>query len=162
MQDLQVLLKTLVHSPVDFVLIGGFAAVLHGCNQSTRDIDICIVYSPEQIQLLRETLKNFHPQHRMDKEKTSFLEEPKELATVHDFHLITDLGTLDVISHIKGVGDYYDVLKNSDEIEIEGGKCYLISIDDLIKSKKALGRHRDLITVMELEAIREERKTKAD
>ena len=38
-----------------------------------------------------------------------------------------------------------------------GGWCHLISIDDLIRSKKALGRHRDLVTAMELEAIREER-----
>ena len=39
MQNLQKLLQFLVQSPLDFVLIGGFAAVLHGCNQTTRDID---------------------------------------------------------------------------------------------------------------------------
>lgn len=74
-----------------------------------------------------------------------------------DLHLMTDLGPLDVISHVMGVGGYYDVLKNSQEIELYGSRCYLISIDDLIKSKKALGRHRDLVTAMELEAIRKER-----
>ncbi len=157
MQDLQALLRALIHSPIDFVLVGGFAAVLHGCNQSTRDIDICIVYSPESIQQLRDTLGQFNPRHLMGPEMKSFLEEPKDLSVVHDLHLVTDIGILDVISHIKGVGDYYDVLSHSDEIEIEGGKCYIISIDDLIKSKKALGRHRDLITIMELEAIREEK-----
>jgi len=156
-RNLQNLLKLLVHSPVEFVLVGGFAAVLHGCNQTTRDIDICIIYSPEQIQLLRNTLKAHHPRHRMTHQNVSFLDEPKDLSKKQDFHLGTDLGMLDVISSIKGVGDYYDVLRNSDEIELYGGKCRLISIDDLIKSKKKLGRHRDLITAMELEAIREER-----
>ena len=154
MQDLQALLKLLVHSPVDFVLIGGFAAVLHGGNQTTRDIDICIVYSLEQVSLLRDLLKPYHPQHRTEKEKRPFLDIPgKE----QDFHLITDLGNLDVITRVKGIGDYYDVLKNSREIDIYGGKCRLISIDDLIKAKKALGRHRDLVTAMELEAIRNEK-----
>lgn len=157
MQDLQALLKLLIQSPVEFVLVGGFAAVLHGCNQTTRDIDICIVYSPEQTRLLREILTPFHPRHRMEDSKRSFLDTPKDLSKKQDFHLITDLGPLDVINHVKGVGSFYDALKNSQEIEIYEGKCRLISLDDLIKSKKALGRHRDLVTAMELEAIRKEK-----
>jgi hypothetical protein len=50
------------------------------------------------------------------------------------------------------------VLKKSVEIEIYGGKCRLISIDDLIKAKNALGRHRDMVTVLELQAIQNEKK----
>lgn len=151
MQNLQALLKLLVHSQIDFVLVGGFAAVLHGCNQSTRDIDICIVYSPEQIQLLQNLLKPFHPQHRIGDQKTSFTD--MDTSKKQDFHLVTDLGVLDVISHVEGIGDYYDILKRSEEIKIYGGKCHLISINDLIKSKKVLGRHRDLTIIMELEII---------
>ena len=157
MQGLQALLKLLIHSPVEFVLVGGFAAVLHGCNQTTRDIDICVVYSSEQIFTLREILRPLHPKHRMEDQKRSFMDTPEDLSQKQDFHLITDLGVLDIISHIEGVGNYYDVLKNSQEIVIYGGRCHLISIDDLIKSKKTLGRHRDLATVAELEAIRKEK-----
>ncbi len=157
MQDLQSLLKLLIASPVDFVLVGGFAAVLHGCNQMTRDIDICILHTPEQVGLLRDILKPFNPRHRMEKDKPSFLDKPKDLSKKQDYYLITDLGILDVIGHIEGVGGYYDVLRNSEEIEMYGGKCFLIGIDDLILSKKKLGRHRDLVTVMELEAILTER-----
>ena len=93
----------------------------------------------------------------MSGSKQSFLDAPTDLSKKQDFHLDTALGILDVVSHIEGIGGYYDVLKNSEEVEIYGGKCRLISIEDLIKSKKALGRHRDLVTVEELEAIREER-----
>lgn len=157
MQNLQALLKLLIHSPIDFILIGGFAAVLHGCNQTTRNIDICVGLSPEQLQLLRDLLKPIHPQHRTVSPKTSFLDTTQDLSQKQDFHLVTDLGVLDIVSQVKGVGDYYDVLKNSEEIDIYGGHCRLISIDDLITSKKALGRHRDLVTVMELEAVRNEK-----
>lgn len=157
-QDLQALLRLLIHSPVEFVLIGGFAAVLHGCNQTTRDIDICILYSQEQIRILRDTLKSFHPRYRTEDSHPSFLESPEDLSQKQDFHLTTDLGVLDVITSVKGVGGYYSVLEKSREIEIYGGICRLISIEDLIKSKKTLGRHRDLVTVMELEAILEEKK----
>lgn len=144
MHDIQALLKLLVHSPVDFVLIGGFASVLHGCNHTTRDIDICIAHSPEQIQLLWEILKPHHPKSRAESEG-------------QDLYLTTDLGVLDVLGQVMGVGSYYDLLKNSEEIELYGGKCRLISIEDLIKSKKATERHRDLVTVGELEAILAER-----
>lgn len=157
MQNLQNLLEFLVKSPLDFIVIGGFAAVLHGCNQTTRDIDICLMLSPEQIMLLRETLKPLNPRHRTSLEKPSFLTFPENVTAIKDLHLETDLGVLDIISHIKGVGDYYDILKNAQQIKLYGGECHLISMEDLIRSKKALGRHRDLVIIEELEAIRKER-----
>jgi hypothetical protein len=155
-QSPQELLKFLVKSPLDFVIIGGFAAVLHGCEQTTRDIDICLVLNEDQVRLLNEVLAPLHPKYRTTSEKTPF-----QIADIKDFtqdlHLETDFGILDIVSHVKGVGDFYDVLKNADEFELYGGKCHLISIDDLIKSKKVLGRHRDLTVIEELEAIKQEK-----
>lgn len=157
MQKLQSLLKFLVTSPLDFVLVGGFAAVVHGCSQTTRDVDICLILLPEQIQQLRDVLSPLHPKHRMLPDKPSFLSFPVDLADIKNLHLETDLGVLDIISHVAAVGSYYDVLKNADEIELYGGRCHLISIDDLIKCKKTLGGHRDLAVVEELEAIKNEK-----
>lgn len=154
------LLKFLIESPIDFVIVGGFAAVLHGCNQTTRDLDICLLLSPDQIPHLRDALMAIHPKHRKMPEKLSFFDHPKDLTNIKSLHLETDLGILDIISTVPGVGEYYDVLKNSDEIELYGKNCFLMSIDDLIKSKKTLGRHRDLIVVDELEAIKQEKKMK--
>lgn len=160
MQDLKKLLKLLTHSSIEFVVVGGFAAVLHGSNQTTRDIDICILYDSDQMQALREMLAPLHPYHRMNETRESFLDTPKDLSKKQDFHLMTDWGALDVIHHIEGVGSYWDVLKNSCELELYGGKCHVISLDDLIKSKRTLGRHRDIVVAMELEAIREEKQVK--
>ena len=157
MNDLKNLLEFLVKSPLDFVIVGGFAAVLHGCNQTTRDIDICLVLSPDQIQVLRQVLVSLKPKLRTKPDKPSFLVEPQDLAEIKTLHLDTDLGVLDIISHVEGVGDFYDVLRRAEEIGLYGGSCFLISIDDLIKSKKALGRHRDLAVVEELEEIKRQR-----
>lgn len=157
MSNLQHLLKFLIKSPVDFVIVGGFAAVLHGCNQTTRDIDICLVLNSEQIRLLRKVLKPLNPKIRTAHERPSFLTTPKDVTNIKELHLETDLGVLDIISNVENVGNYYDVLKNSVELELFAGRCFVISIDDLIKSKKALGRHRDLAVVEELEAIKKER-----
>jgi len=87
-----------------------------------------------------------------------FLAGPEDLSKAQDFYLVTDLGVLDIVERVEGVGRYFDVLQNSEEIEMYGGACRIIGIDDLIKSKKRLGRHRDLVTVMELEAILAEKK----
>ena len=156
MQNLQKLLQFLVQSRLELVIIGGFAAVLHGCNQTTRDIDVCFILSPEQIALLRETLKPLNPRHRMTPEKLSFLEYPKDLEGVKNLYLETDLGILDIISHVEAVGDFNAVAKNAAEIEIYGNRCRLISIEDLIKSKEALGRQKDLVVVEELKSIKNE------
>ena len=156
MKNLQHLLKFLIHSPFDFVIVGGFAAVLHGCNQTTRDLDVCLVLSPDEIQLLRQNLKSLNPRHRALKTKPSFLIFPENLTDVKNLYLETDLGVLDIIANVEGVGDYYNVLRNAEEIELYGGHCFLISLDDLIKSNKALGRHRDLIVVDELVAIKKQ------
>lgn len=156
MQNLQKLLEFLVKSPLDFVIVGGFAAVLHGCNQTTRDIDICLVLVPDKIQLLRQVLKPLNPKIRTTQEKPSFLTSPEDMSGIQNLHLETDLGVLDLVAKVEGVGDFYSVLKNAIEIELYGEKCFLISLDDLIKSKKALGRHRDLVVVKELEAIKNE------
>ncbi|MBX7149870.1 nucleotidyltransferase [bacterium] len=156
MQNLHNLLKLLVHSPLDFIIVGGFAAVLHGCHQTTRDIDICILNSPEQIDHLKALLAPYHPCLRTTGE--SFLQTT---SLEGDLHLVTDLGMLDVISSVIGVGSYYSVLKNSVEIDILDGKCRLISIDDLIKCKRELGRHRDLAVAEELEAIKQENNKKS-
>ncbi len=160
MPDLSDLLKLLIHSPVDFVLVGGFAAVLHGCNQTTRDLDICVLSSEEQVSLLKDVLKPYHPRHRMTEPKLSFLEDSC-FSDKQDLYLTTDLGLLDVIHHIEGIGGYYDVLRNCEEIAMYGGQCRLISLEDLIRSKKSLGRHRDLTIIQELEAIQAERRNKS-
>lgn len=157
MQNLQKLLQFLIQSPLDFVIVGGFAAVLHGCNQSTRDIDVCLAFSPEQMELLRKALAPLHPRHRMTQKKLSFLTHPASLTGLKNLYLETDLGILDIVGHVEAVGNFHDILKNATEIEIYGGHCRLISIDDLIKSKKALGRYRDLVVVEELKAIKSEK-----
>lgn len=157
MNDLGNLLEFLIKSPLDFVVVGGFAAVIHGCNQSTRDVDVCLALSPEQIQVLRQVLAPIHPKLRTKSDKPSFLTSPEDITEIKTLHLDTDLGVLDIISQVEGVGDFYDVLRHAEEIELYGGPCFLIAIDDLIKSKKTLGRHRDLAVVEELEEIKKQK-----
>jgi hypothetical protein len=70
--------------------------------------------------------------------------------------LKTDLGVVDCLGEVLGVGDFDEVLKNSIELELPYGNCRILDIDTLIKAKKAMNRNHDKITVMLLEKIKEQ------
>jgi hypothetical protein len=89
--NLNNLLSLLLENKIEFVLIGGFAGVVHGSTQVTRDLDICALITPAQVEKLRAVLKDLHPRHRMNPVfKPSFLTEPKELGELKNIHLETD------------------------------------------------------------------------
>lgn len=154
MTNLNNLLQVLLENEIDFVLIGGFAGVVHGSTQVTRDLDICALITPAQIEKLRFALKDLHPRHRMNPNfKPSFLTEPKDLENLRNIYLETDLGVLDIISEVTQVGDFEQVMKNSVEIELFGKTCKVISVDALIRAKEKMGRPKDKLVVAELKAL---------
>ena len=155
MSDLQRLLLRLSEAGIDFVLVGGYAAILHGSSVLTRDIDVCAALTTENIEKLRDALRDAHPVHRLSVERPSFLDEPRPGVPLNHLYLHTDLGTLDLLGSITGVGDFERVVRDAVEVELFGHRIRAISLNDLITAKEALGRDKDLIVAKELRAIRE-------
>lgn len=155
-QDFNRLLHRLADSGLDFVVIGGFAAVTHGSTLVTRDLDICALLTQENVEKLRAILADWHPRHRMTPQKLSFLEFPQS-GPLQNLYLETDYGIVDIITSVLGVGDF-ERLKRGAEIFEVGGRCYqVMSLADLIQAKEALGREKDLLAAKELRAIAEKR-----
>jgi hypothetical protein len=154
MQNFALLLQRLADSGLDFVIVGGYAAVIHGSALMTRDLDICIVLTPENVGKLRLMLADCHPKHRITPQRLSFLEHPgPDAPPVQHLYLETDLGVLDILSSILGVGDFTRLRKEAEELEIYGRLFQVISLADLISSKEALKREKDLLAAKELRAI---------
>lgn len=151
--SLSQLLQRLTDSGVDFVVVGGFAGVLHGSSLVTRDLDICAVLTPGNVNRLREALKDLNPLHRMTHPRLSFLQIPKQGEVVKNLYLQTDWGIVDVLSSILGLGDFEALKANAEWIKIGGRRCRLISLQDLILAKEAMGREKDLLAAKELRAI---------
>ncbi len=162
MNNLGNLLKYLLEHEIDFVLIGGFAGIVHGSSVVTKDLDICAPLSPEHIAKLRKSLASLHPKHRMTPQKLSFLEIPLGKEALNNVYLETDLGILDILTEVKGVGSFTELVKRAQEIILFGYPCKVISIDDLITAKKAMGRDKDKLTLRELELIQSKSSKKAD
>lgn len=160
MQSLSHLLQRLAESGFDFVVIGGYAGVLHGSSLVTRDLDLCAVLTPENVERLRETLKDLHPRHRMTPEQLSFLQVPKPGEPVNNLYLNTDWGVVDILSSVLGLGDFERLKAKAEQFEIGGNRCRLIALEDLIAAKDAMGRDKDVLAAKELRAIATKRAKK--
>jgi predicted nucleotidyltransferase len=156
MENLNLLLKRLLDNKVDFVLIGGYAAVLHGSSQVTHDLDICAVMTDEELVKLKTALKDLNPQHRMNKNFQPRLEDfPKPDQKLDNYYLKTSAGILDIISCVNPVGSFQDIKKNAVEIKIFGNICRVISLDDLIKVKQSMTRDKDKIVLNDLLVLKQ-------
>ena len=148
------LIKKLAEAEVDFVIVGGFAGVFHGCSYVTQDVDICCDFSTDNLLRLQKAITDFHPVHRMtpNKQKLELTEE--NCSQLKNLYLDTDSGQLDCISFVDGVGDCQQVKQNSVLIEIEGVKFSVLGLDALIEAKKAMGRAHDKEAIKQLEEIK--------
>jgi predicted nucleotidyltransferase len=70
---------------------------------------------------------------------------------------VTDLGDLDVMDRVTGVGAYPAVRAASVEVDLTGVRARVLTLDALIAAKRAAGRRKDRLDLLELEALREER-----
>jgi len=159
MQNLKHLLEKLINHNVDFVLVGGFAGVVHGTSMVTQDLDICAAITMSNLSSLRLALEKLNPRHRMNPHfKPSFLEIPKNLEEMKNIYLETDLGVLDIMSSLPPIGDFELIKSRSISIDLYGKKCCVISLEDLIAIKEVMKRPKDLQAVQELKLIQEKLK----
>jgi hypothetical protein len=153
--ELNRLIERLCDANIDFVVVGGFAGMLHGSTLVTRDLDVCAILSSENLGRLREAFRDLQPRHRFTPQRLSFLDNPEPGIGLNNLYLETELGPIDLLGSVKGVGDFERVRAASIEIELFGRPCRVISIEALIEAKQAMGRDKDMIAVKELRAILE-------
>lgn len=154
MTDFNRLLQKLVDADIDFVIVGGFAAVLHGSAKVTRDLDVCAVLTSANVEKLRSALLDANPMHRISSPRQPFRSVPAPGESARNLYLQTDVGALDVLSEISGVGEFDRVASTAIEVEVFGHRVRVLSLDDLIAAKEHLGRNRDKLDLAELYAIR--------
>ena len=157
-KDFVNLLERLVNRGVDFVIVGGFAGVVHGCTYVTQDIDICCDFSPANLLALQRALVDLEPVHRMTPQRKKLELTEETCAQFKNLYLDTKEGQLDCLSVIDGLGDYSQAKQESERIEVEGTKMRVLSLEALVRTQRAMNRPRDKEAVSQLEAIRELRK----
>lgn len=109
MQQTPALLRVLVDAGVEFVIIGGVAAIAYGSATFTQDFDITAAFTEDNLARLLKALAPFHPRYALAVPKRPVTESPAELAANRNLYLLTDLGRLEVLSEVVPVGPYVEV-----------------------------------------------------
>jgi hypothetical protein len=148
------LLERLVAASVDFVVVGGFAGIVHGCTYVTQDIDICCDFSDANLLALQKALLGLRPVHRMTPGRKPLKLSEQSYSQFKNLYLDTDIGQLDCLSFVDGIGDYRKVKRASGVVEIKNSNIHVLSLDALIEAKKAMKRPRDREAILQLEAIK--------
>jgi len=154
--DFKRLLQLLSASKVDFILVGGMAAIVHGASRLTQDLDVVYSRSRANIERLVAALAPYQPYLRGAPPGLPFRWDAETLERGLNFTLTTTLGDLDLLGEITGGGGYDDLQPQSSVIEIFGEACRCLDLPTLIQVKRAAGRPRDLEALAELEALLEE------
>lgn len=153
--DFETAFKVLSEAKVRFIVVGAYAAVAHGSSQVTRDLDICYERTAENMQKLAAALAPFHPHLRGVDPHLPFVLDGHALAQGMNFTLDTDLGELDLLGQLSGIGGFDALVNNAHTLRLHQQDVQVASLDDIIRSKRAAGRAKDLNAIPELEVLRE-------
>ena len=157
MTDYRALLRSLAEAGVEFIVVGGAAALAHGSPRLTRDLDVVYRRSPENLARLAAALAPHRPYPRGAPPGLPFRWDAQTLGNGLNFTLETALGWVDVLGGIAGGPSYEALLPDSMEIEAFGVRCRCLTLARLIATKRAAGRPKDFEAIAELEALIEER-----
>lgn len=147
------LLGRLEAADVEFVVVGGLAVSAWGVVRGTKDVDIVVAPSIENLRRLAEVAvaAGGHVQ-----QGEALLGSPISIASAlaggEQVAIETDLGRLDVVQGLEGVPSYGELRARASTAEILGVSVAVCSIEDLKAMKRAAGRTRDLADLEDLEA----------
>jgi hypothetical protein len=157
MTDFARLIGALVGNDVEFVIVGGLAATIHGGARLTQDIDVVYRRSRENLERLVRALHPFAPYPRGAPPGLPFDWSEPTLRAGLNFTLTTSVGDIDLLGEIAGGGAYQDLLPETISVDLFGHHCRCLELTALIRVKRAAGRPKDHEAIAELEALREER-----
>lgn len=148
------ILRRLKDHDVDFVVIGGIAATLLGSPMATYDVDVCVPLDEASLVKILNALREVRPRLRMRPDKMPLPDNPQRLKGVKNLYLLTDLGEIDLLGEVPGIGTYPSLFDKTVETDVGGFTCRVLNIETLIESKKVAGRDKDRVAIYHLEAIR--------
>ncbi|HEX6311945.1 MAG TPA: hypothetical protein VF152_09985 [Acidimicrobiia bacterium] len=152
------LFRVLAEHGVDYVLIGGLAASLHGSSALTNDADICPDPDPANLDRLAAALRDIDARVRTDAEPTGlpFAYDAAFLSRMRLVNLTTRFGDFDISFEPAGTAGYRDLVVRAVEFDVDGLTIPVAALSDIIRSKETADRPKDRATLPILYALRDE------
>jgi hypothetical protein len=149
------LLAALVAGGVDFVVVGGFAGVIHGITRVTQDLDIAYADDQANLDRLSAVLVELEGKLRGVVDDVPFVPDGRALRRLRLATLLTAHGSLDLLAEPAGAPPYPELRARAPSVTLaEGLDVRVASLDDLLAMKYAAGRPKDLMDAAELEALK--------
>jgi len=153
--DVGELLRRLVDAGVEFIVVGGAAAVLHGAPITTEDLDIVHRRTPENVSRLKNLLQelNAHVRELANRQLV-----PQESAFLGEGHVLlsTRLGPLDCLGALVDGRGFEELVSHSESFADEGSEFRVLDLSTLIDIKTKTGRAKDRLMLPVLIALAEE------
>ena len=143
--DPETILRVLRSHRVDLIVIGGFAANLHGSPLPTFDVDITPHRDRENLTRLSGALRELDARVRaidVD-DPLPFDHDADSLGAVQFWNLSTPYGDLDISFTPAGTRGYEDLRREASEVKLRGLHILVASLADVVRSKEAAGRDKD-------------------
>ena len=158
------LFKALNDADVKYVVVGGFATVLHGYARLTMAVDLMVDLAPQEATRAMQTLESLGFKPRAPVPAAQFADAAKRQEwieqkgmKVFSFHNPANpMLTIDVF--VQHPIPFTDLCARAERMVIEGVPVYICSIEDLITLKQQAGRPLDLLDIEKLRIIQEKRK----
>ncbi len=149
MDDLATLLELLVEADVDFVVVGGVAAVSQGAPVTTFDLDVVHRRTKQNVQRIAGVLRAVGAHYRGRPELF-----PSEEAMLEPGHqlLMTKLGPFDLLGAIEQGLDYDALLPDTLEVETPVGLVRVLSLSKIVELKRTSTNEKDRAMLPFLEA----------
>jgi len=140
------ILKVLSRHEVDYILVGGMAAILEGAPVSTFDLDIVFLKTGENLEHLLAALLEIGAHYR-DPAGRHIVPDAEKLASFRMHQLVTSLGFLDVMETIGTGMTYADLVNDTRISEVAGVNVRILGLETIILSKEQANRDKDRATL---------------
>jgi predicted nucleotidyltransferase len=139
---------------VEYLVIGGQAAILHGAPLPTQDIDICYQRTSENLERLADALAEIRPALYGASPELPLVFDVPSLAmpTILKFH--SEFGPIDLFAEVEPLGIYECLVGRAGGFELKGVPVPAIGLDDLIAVKSHTRRPTDHAAISQLERIK--------
>ncbi len=153
-------LRVLAEHQVDFVVVGGVAAVLQGAPVMTFDLDVVHSTEAANVERLLGALRAAHAIYRTQPERR-LQPEASHLSSPGHQLLITDFGPLDLLGSIGRNRSYSDLAQHAEEFEVEAGlRVRVLDLATQVAVKEEVGGEKDRAMLPILRRTLAERRTK--
>ena len=132
---------------VDFLLVGGYAVIIHGYTRSTGDMDLWINQTTENYHNLKKVYQDFGA--------PIFSEEDFQSDKFDVWSIGVEPRKIEILTHVDGL-IFEESKSHCNWINENDFKVSYIDFEDLIKNKLASGRYKDLADVEQLRKLKKE------